>query len=225
MSTKRQEKICGVDRDIIEHFLFLVREKYPKVDEAIFYLETYISTSGINIGIVNQRDTLSHLVSVLMEPEMSRDKMLAHLNQSDEHMRNAMIESYEVAVTIMYSKVVKVVNSYKSNVLSLLPHENMPAAPDLAELGSMFRLISSLRMKGREAKRKNSWKEAEEAAMFLLTAFKKLEQIKEKLEGYIAVAAHLRESKKTRWLTIWGIIATVLAAALGILVVILSQSQ
>ena len=54
-----QSKILGVDRSIIEEFLILIRDKYPLVDYANYFLETHTGASGVNIALANQRDFIT----------------------------------------------------------------------------------------------------------------------------------------------------------------------
>ena len=68
MSDQIPDKICGIERDIIERFLTLIQEKFHQVDEANYFLELNLGQSGINIAITNQRDVLTHLVTILTNP-------------------------------------------------------------------------------------------------------------------------------------------------------------
>ena len=48
--------ILGIDKEIIEKFLILVRDKFHLVDKANYFLESNTNISGSNIAMANQRD-------------------------------------------------------------------------------------------------------------------------------------------------------------------------
>lgn len=93
-----------VNEEILEKFLALVRDRYPLADKANYFLETKEKQSGINIAITNQRDVLSHLVT-LLTPGLSVDGQTAQLYTAEEHLRRAILESYETALNRRLDKL------------------------------------------------------------------------------------------------------------------------
>jgi hypothetical protein len=53
MAENPDDLICGVERDIVERFLLLVRDKYQQVDKANYFLELNLGASGINVAITH----------------------------------------------------------------------------------------------------------------------------------------------------------------------------
>ncbi|MCP4681071.1 MAG: hypothetical protein GY864_01895 [Desulfobacterales bacterium] len=64
-SNNTTDKILGIDREIIEKFLFMMKVKYPLVDYANYFLESRTGASGVNIAMANQRDFISHFCTIL----------------------------------------------------------------------------------------------------------------------------------------------------------------
>lgn len=213
-----QNKVYGIDIDIFDRFILLIKDEYAKVDEAIFVLENYTKTSGINIGVTNQRDVLSHFSTILNDPEMGRDKLIAHLNQSEEHLRRAKVESYEEAISLMIVSINKVVQSYNNIVLPLLPNESMPRAPDSIEISSFFKTIRDTRIEARKLKGQNSSEGAKKSIDYLFEIYEKIKEFEERLEHYIPIGSQIKENKKQKLIGIWAIIATFLVFALTVFI-------
>ncbi len=78
VSVKNNEefKILGVEASIIEQFFILIRDKYPLVDKANYFLEINTGLSGINVGITNQRDALSHLCTIITDNSLTYQQKL-----------------------------------------------------------------------------------------------------------------------------------------------------
>ena len=92
-------KVCGIDINVIADFLVLYRDKYPIVNKASYFLEIQQGVSAINIAITNQRDAMSHLVSVLNHPEWTVEQQRQQIANAEEHLRRAAMEPYDVALT------------------------------------------------------------------------------------------------------------------------------
>jgi hypothetical protein len=201
-----QDMILGVDRDIVEQFLALILEKYPKVDEANYFIEHNVHTSGINVAITNQRDVLSHLCTVMSQNGMSRTEKIAQIALAEEHFRRAIIESYERAATILNDMVLRQLDTYKSEVLPIANQSVMLSAPTLESLRSGFQQIAALRDKGRKAKARNQWDaEWEEGVASLVKAFSLLRDSQHIMEQYIIRAVAVKEHRKNKtlhWLAI-----------------------
>jgi hypothetical protein len=83
-------RILGVERAllirILVRILELLRDKYPLADKANYFLERQ-GYSGINTTITNQRDAISHLVTLLADHTLDHDGQLAQLHNAEEHLR------------------------------------------------------------------------------------------------------------------------------------------
>lgn len=219
MPNEPTDLICGVERDIIERFLTLVRDKYPRVDEANYFLELNLGTSGINVAISNQRDVLSHLVTLLTNSDLSREDKLAQIADAEEHLRRAIIESYEQAVSLKLDQFIKVKAEYETTVLLLKGNSPLLAsAPDLTSINARLRTITELREKGRATKARNRWDaEWENGVENLIAAFHHIEELLQTLGPHIVVAHQVRETKKNSLLAWWGLLATLASAVLSII--------
>jgi len=224
MPNEQMERIRGVERDILEGFLALIQEKFPKAEEAAYFLESNVGASAINISIANLRDVVSHLGTVIRHPEWSREEKLAQLANAEEHTRRAIMDSYNKAAFITSEKVFELLEKYKSIVLPLKSGRNptLSSAPELLSLKTRLKSVSELRTKARKAKGRNVWDQEWEAGVkALVVAFWELKDIEQVMEDYIGRATQIRDNKKTTLLTWWGIIATIATAILGIIVSIL----
>ncbi len=183
--------ILGVEREIVEEFLQLLRDKYPIVDEANHFIEHNVATSGINVAITNQRDALSHLCTILTRTDMTMAQKRAQIANAEEHLRRATIESYEIAVIILNDRVLDLLEAYKKEVLPL-PLEDDPllsSAPNLEKISSIMRQITDLRDKGRHAKGLNHWDHMwEEGVESFIKAFDLLKQLELIVEQYLIKA-------------------------------------
>lgn len=221
-----EERIRGVERDILEAFLALIQDKFPDAEEAAYFLETNVGASAINISIANLRDVVSHLGTVIRHPEWSREEKLAQLANAEEHTRRAIMDSYNKAVVITSEKVFELLDTYKRMVLPLKSNKNptIQSAPELLSLTSQLRAIGELRTRARKAKGRNVWdNEWEGGVEALIAAFWELKEIQQTMEEYVSRATQIRDTRKATVLTWWGIIATIIAGILGIIVSILAS--
>jgi hypothetical protein len=111
--------VLGVERDILEKALLILRDRYHLATEANLVLELYAGTSGINVSITNQRDAITHLVSLLKADGGNRDAQVAQVANLDEHLRRAVSEPYELAVNVLEDKLATILQQYKEEVLAL----------------------------------------------------------------------------------------------------------
>ncbi len=216
-------RFLGLDLEILEKTLVLIRDKYHLATQANVYLELNTGTSGINIGITNQRDAITHLVSLLQKPG-DRDQQLAQLANLEEHLRRAIMEPYEKAVDLLQEKLLKILNQYKETVLTLPDFtEVMPGAPTLLQVNTSLKAIDDMRAEGRLAKKENAWTDAwENGVKCFNRAVVALQNLSLSLEAYVLNAAQIREArlhagrgKRRAWLFL------PLGAGLGLLLKIL----
>ena len=213
-----QSMFPGVEPDILERFLILLRDKFPAVDEANNFLELKTGISGISIAITNQRDAISHLVTLLRNTEnFSREDQLAQLKDAEEHLRRAIIESYQKAVNIIAGRVAEVFQTYKQEVLTLKDDATLSSADNIGSLGVQFREIEELRTKGRSAKAENIWNEEwEDGIKNFVAACQRLEDLERKMEEYVLRARGIRNARRNRRITFIGIAATIITSIIAI---------
>ncbi len=75
-ATPNARIIDTLDEEVIESFLRLLRDKYRLADTANFFLEHNENTSGISVAITNQRDVVSHFITALKDPALSKAKLM-----------------------------------------------------------------------------------------------------------------------------------------------------
>jgi hypothetical protein len=192
--------INGVDPDVLKGFLILIKEKYAMVDMANFFLEIKTGVSGINIAMANERDFLSHLCTVLSDQELTPDKQKDQLSAAEEHLRRAVIESYQKAVEIKFSSVLDNYEKYRYEVVPLQKrYEPLADAPDFNSIRTKIKEINVLRMESRNAKRRNKWDDSwEQGVATYVKAFLDLEKLDDTLEDYILIARQCHNDNKKR---------------------------
>jgi hypothetical protein len=220
------DKILGIEIDIIEDFLKLIKIMFPLADMANFYLERN-GISGINVAITNQRDALSHLCTILTNRDLNYEGRKAQLAHCEEHLRRAILEPYEIALTTKLESCQKLFEEYKENVIPIKEFcSTLQSAPDTENILSIISKLGGMRIKGRDAKRiniinkdwKNGVKELVEASDLAM-------ELENKLENYLGRAKQIdieakieRSSRKSHMFFWWGIIATFVATILGIII-------
>jgi hypothetical protein len=234
-------KLFGVRPEILNRFLVLLRDRYPLVDKANFFLELEQGISGINVAITNQRDALSHFVTILSRDELSEDQQLAQLAHAEEHLRRATLEPYAIAVALEAKKLLAINEVYLTEVVPLLNDPRFSAAPLPSRINAVLKEMLEMRAVAREAKARNTWDDSwEEGVTSLVAVFRKAREMHERLGHYIGVARQVREGeqrnqqylldsdrtaaleKKNRRLTNINIFLAVLSVLLGLLGVLVA---
>lgn len=212
-----EEKFLGVEKTLLEEFLVLLRDKYKIADAANYFLESRAGISGSNVAVANQRDTLSHLVSFLSDPEQKteqdrRDQIAA----AGEHLRRSVIESYQYAVHDNMGKLSELVDEYKKTVL--LSSRELKGAPTYEAIKIRKSAITKLAEEGRNAKARNVWDEQwEEGVKKLIKAYEETDRLIDELEKYHLRAEQISQNKKNSRLAYTGIILSVLFGISGVL--------
>jgi len=125
MPKDQKGSILGIDNDILEKFLILVRDRYHEVDQANYFLESNTNISGSNIAMANQRDFLSHLCTILRKPELTKQEQLDQISTAEEHSRRAIIESYQLSVSVKQKNIIKLIEEYKTKVVPIKNEESV----------------------------------------------------------------------------------------------------
>lgn len=148
------DQICGVPKELLERFLFLVRDHYRKADEASFFLEQRTGEISVH-GMANLRDVLSHLATFL-NPRTTREKLPEQIANAEEHLRRAIIEPYETALNKLTLDFEELYRQYTQRVTPVVDaHPALSGAPNTAAVESRLDEIRDLTSNGRLAKAKN----------------------------------------------------------------------
>jgi hypothetical protein len=185
----------GVDRNVLERFLTLIRDYYDKVDKATFFLE--VRTGNVNVsGIKNVRGILSHLV-MLLDPNAPPERRTEQLVNAEGHLRRAITEPYEIALDSLTVTFADIYDRYKRDVLPVSDqHGSLRSAPNSGIVGIRLDEIRDLESKGREAKDKDLRDPAWESGVScLVAAFEKLFSLKSEMEGYCNAFDNMQEEE------------------------------
>jgi coenzyme F420-reducing hydrogenase alpha subunit len=211
----------GVDKDLLERCLILLRDKYPLADKANYFLERQ-GYAGINITITNQRDALSHLVTLLSDHTLDRDGQLAQLHNAEEHLRRAMTEPYERAIDIKFSEVLEKRERYIEHVVPRLDTPDFVGSLPLERIDNKLRYAQSRREEGRALKARNKWDEEwENGIKRFLEAFECLEEIERSLSESISRARAAAIASRGLSLSSRGLWVGVAGIGIGIVLAIL----
>jgi hypothetical protein len=222
---REEPLICGVPQSLLERFLRLIRDGYPKAELATCFLEERAGISNVP-NMANVRDALSHFATFL-DPTLDSDKRADQVVSAEEHFRRAIIEPYQIAVEDLTVKVAELYEKYK---VSLLPvkdrHLSLQGAPNEVQVDARLRDIQTSVSCARTAKGRNRWDDQwERGVQEFMTAFDRLKELHSELEAYWyrfeqAKSDSEQATVNTRHtrLHIWGIVAAVVIGILGIIV-------
>ncbi len=96
------------------------------------------------------------------------------------------------------------------------------SAPTLEQIHRTLKDIKEMRIKGRDAKRRNKWDEEwEQGVQIFVEAFNKSKDLEKILEEYLVRAEQINANKKQKIFFIWSIITTFTTFILGIILTFL----
>ena len=214
---QKPELVCGINREIVEKALSLIRDNYRRADEACFFLEERAGINNVQ-AITNMRDAISHLVT-LLNPNLSDKKRQEQLGNAEEHLRRAIIEPYEIAIDSRIKEFYGIYIRYRERLLPIKArHTILSDAPNGISIEARMREIHRLTTKGRAGKGKNLWDAAwEDGVTSFIDAFDILSELKSELETHWHNYEQIGRDRRQRWLAIWGILATIATFVLGVL--------
>lgn len=150
------ELICGVKREIVESFLKLIRDYYRKADRASYFMEEQghiMNTSAV----ANLRDVLSHLAT-LLDPATPPEHHQSQLENSEEHLRRAILEPYLVVIGRERRELRRLLEQYEKEILpAKMNYPSLADAPEISLIRSREREVATLVAEGRAAKAMNLW--------------------------------------------------------------------
>ncbi len=215
-----EDLICDVDRKLVEGFLLLIRDNYRKADEATFFLEQRSGVMNVP-SMANMRDVLSHLVT-LLHKDTPDDKRVEQLATSEEHLRRAILEPYEIALNELTGKFEELYEKYKSR---LLPVKNkytvLHAAPNAISIEASLGEINRLSSEGRAGKARNLWNpEWEKAVAAFISAFDQLDTLYVGMETHWNNYEQIQRDRKSTTLHICAISIGIIGTVLGIVFIL-----
>lgn len=182
--------------DIAVEFLQLVRDYYHITDAANYFLEGRTGESGINIAIANQRDVLSHLVTLLSNGSLTEDERRGQLANAEEHLRRSIVEPYQRAVEIKNDQFRKLDAVYKKKVVPLIENNSLENAPNLTSISARHRHYMELYADGRNSKHRNLWDaQWNVGVMKFQQSFEIVEELVNDMDKYISIAEAKVRSK------------------------------
>jgi hypothetical protein len=194
--TSPTDLICGVDRNLIESFLLLVRDNYKRADMATFFLEQRSGVVNIQ-GITNVRDVLSHLVT-LLSPDTPNDKRLEQIYNAEEHLRRAINEPYEIALNELMVRFSQLYEQYKVVALPIKEeYAALATAPNLKQIEEVLGRVRELNSSGRASKAKNLWTaDWEEGVISFTEAYDLLSKLQESVQAYYHQAEKIARERQ-----------------------------
>ena len=185
-ATPNARIIDTLDEEVIESFLRLLRDKYRLADTANFFLEHNENTSGISVAITNQRDVVSHFITALKDPALSKAKLMEQVSNAEEHLRRAIIEPYELSINLRLESLFRIIEHYKEKVLPRGQQTGFATCPSLRQIEARVREIADLRNSGRSRKAKNIWDaDWEDGVKAFVKAYELARELCLELEEYL----------------------------------------
>lgn len=209
--------VLGVDRQVLEQYLTMIRDSYDKVDKATCFLE--MRTGKINVsGIKNVRGILSHLV-ILLDPNTPPERHAEQLIRGEGHLRRAITEPYETALDSLTVEFEEIYERYKKQVLPVSKkHSSLHSAPNSVSVEATLERIRELGSKGRDAKDRDiRTPEWDSGVSCFVDAFENLFKLKSELEAHCNAYDSLKESKRFTRLHFFGIAIGILALLLVVI--------
>lgn len=214
------DKICGVNKEIAEQILLMIRDKFEDFDKGTYYLASLGYDN--DIGYRNIRDMLSHIKTALSK-EANRKEKEIQVSLAEEHLRRALVEPYEVGAQEEFKKTRDLYNKFTKLICSIKENEKQflkaPAEDKLKEqLKSIYRHMET----GRKKKSVNLWNsDWEEAVEEFTKAAEKAQEINNHLEIDIDLMTHRNIHKQNKVYFIWALAATILFGIVSVVGVIM----
>jgi len=220
MQKENSALICGIEKEIIERIIYIIKEKYPLAEEATYYLETNTGLLN-NTGVRNIKDMLSHFHTIIKH-DLTFEERKEQLAGAEEHLRRAIIEPYERAVYFELKNIIPFYNEYKEKIIPVLKKLNLPEEFKKENIDRRISAIKKLIRVGRAAKGENRWNEKwQEGVECFIQAYEDTTNLKKKLQDAIYLYKQFTQEKKAKYYFIWGIIATILCFILGSIILII----
>ncbi len=216
------DKIRGVEREIIERILAMLQDKYPAFDGGTYYLAMKFGIENV-IGFHNLRDMITHIKTAIVDVNTLRERE-DQLLLAEEHLRRALVEPYELAAAEMFKKASDLYREYLDLILIAKKEDiNFIKGPSQEVIEQLLkREVPGLMAQGREKKAVNLWDTTWEDGVkaFELAAERSLYAY-EHMQKDVEVLKTRNLYWKNRVYFIWGLTATALFGIAGIIITIM----
>jgi hypothetical protein len=147
---------------------------------------------------------------------ISGGKIVTRHTNAEEHLRRAIIEPYEIAISDLVVKFQKLYGKYKERLLPVQDaHATLGAAPNTVRIEAVLREVEVLTSRAKEAKVLNSCNdEWEQGVAGLLEAYEKLHNLYSEVESYWHRFQQLKLNRRQWWLGVWALLATAVGVVL-----------
>ena len=215
-----QDTVCGVDRLIVERFLALIRDNYPKADRAMFFLEERAGVTH-TVAITNLRDVLSHL-STMLQQDTDPKRLEDQVVHAEEHFRRAIQEPYAIALGSLREAYRPVYERYIKILASIRKAQKrglFGSAPAQETVEQRIKRISELASEGRAGKLHNQTDDLwDQAVANYGKAYDDLNSLMDQLSSHIhefEATHHSQVGKR------WSIVSTVGTIIFGVTTLLL----
>ncbi len=152
---KLPSKIDGVDIKHIRWFIQTIRVKYKAVKKSVLFLENIEAEFSLT-ALSNIRDFLSHIETAFRE-DTSPEDIESNISQSEEHLRRAIIEPYQIVLECNLENFLKEYDDYLENFQEKEIKYNFDKVTNHKKIQKDILYIQKLLAEGRESKGTNKW--------------------------------------------------------------------
>lgn len=183
--------VAGVEIEIVERALEVLSKLFPVADKATYYLEIKSDFEVVHIGMANQRDALSHLVTLLTE-DLNYDDRCAQIRHMEEHLRRSVTMPYAQVVMVRATRIIEKLKSYKERSERVVGRPELGGDLDPDSIQNELRDILHLRASGLEgAQDAESHEMWSQRAMDLVTAYNRIEALESRVAEALEMINHL----------------------------------
>jgi len=201
------EKFKGIEVDILERMIDLLRERYSAASVALTFLEVMTQEYDI-VGLANQRDVLSHFASICA-PSKARREREENLANAEEHLRRAIVEPYQTAVEVRLDRFISEYDFYDRKLVKKEKSVKLDKIVNHDYIREEIETIKELLKEGRDKKNCNIWDTKwEEAVRCFTIAYEKIVKLDNLLASYRRQHYYVASSKK------WWIIGCLMGAGI-----------
>ena len=150
----------------------------------MFFLEEHAGILNRS-GLVNLRDVLSHLATMLHKNTPS-EKREAQLASAEEHLRRSIFDPYAIALGHLRKEFNPVHTDYRKRIIPLIgKRRRFQKALNTDKIREALREVARLAEEGRVAKGRNLWDpQWEEGVTSLVHAYDRLSNLHTELDHY-----------------------------------------
>ena len=225
------KKIFGIERDILQSMIAIIRKCFPAAMKTNLYVETKSRLTD-EITSANVRDALYHFYNILCDDTLSYEQRKIQINNAEEHFRRAIIEPYELLADNEIAQIREKIPDYHSEFVSREKQLGLEPVLTPREIDEKLNEFADNMANGRETKNRSVWDDNwEEATMLFISVFKEASVLNRELELLIKTGQRAKEieiseqnlrlikhlEKKLKSSTIIGVLVTIIVGIIGFL--------